>query len=327
MPPGNGAYIVHKMLERELPGYRLCSYSPYWTLFPPSLYSLCRKRIGKADLIHTVPDHGLFFTANKVPLVLTFHNFVLDSFMQGYSTPLQRIHYRTDLCWFINASLRRAAVITSVSRYTADLVRKELGFAGDIRIINNGVDTNMFTPAVAGSSDGGPLRVLFAGNLTRRKGADLLPEIARQVNAGIRIICTSGLRTQVMLPESETLHQLGSIPYSDMPALYRSVDVLLLPSVREGFPLAVVEAMASGLPVIATDCSSLPELIDEGRGGYLCPAGDARYFSEKLNELADSPGLCKQMGDYNRARAEQEFMLENMVRKYQDLFDEVHDSR
>jgi glycosyltransferase involved in cell wall biosynthesis len=327
MPPGNGAYIVHKLLEHKLKGYRLCPYSPYWTLIPPALYGLCRQRIGTADLIHTVPDYGLFFTVKDIPQVLTFHNFMLDYYMQGYSTSFQRFHYRTDLRWFIKASLKRASRITSVSRYTADLVRREFGFVGDIRVINNGVDTGMFNPGTAGRRGSGPLRVLFAGNLTRRKGADLLPEIARQVEGGIEILCTSGLRTRVKLPEIDRLRQLGPVPYCDMPALYRSVDVLLFPTVREGFPLAVIEAMASGLPVVATDCSSLPELIVEGQGGYLCPSGDAGYFALKLNELANSARLRKEMGEYNRARVEREFMLEDMVRDYRDLFEEVRSSR
>jgi glycosyltransferase involved in cell wall biosynthesis len=326
MPPGNGAYIVHQLLERELAGYRLCSYSPYWTLVPPALFGLCRERIGKADLIHTVPDHGLFFTAKEVPQVLTFHNFMLDHYMQGYSTSLQRVHYRTDLRWFIKTSLKRASRITSVSRYTADLVRRELGYDGDIRVINNGVDTRLFTPARAGRSGRGPLRVLFAGNLTRRKGADLLPEIARQVDGGIKILCTSGLRTRLKLPESDALHQLGPVPYRDMPALYRSVDVLLFPTVREGFPLAVVEAMASGLPIVATNCSSLPELVDEGKGGVLCEQGDARAFAQKINLLAESVELRREMGAYNRAKVEQQFKLETMVREYRSLFDEVLDN-
>lgn len=327
MPTGNGAYIVHKMLEREITGYRLCSYSPYWTLVPPALYGLCRERIVKADLIHTVPDHALFFMAKEVPQVLTFHNYMLDNFMQGYSSPLQRLHYRTDLRWFITTSLERASRITSVSHFTADLVRSELGFDGDIRVINNGVDTDLFSPGKARKPGKGTLRVLFAGNLTRRKGIDLLPEIARQIDDGIEIFCTSGLRTRVKLLESDRLHLLGPVPYSDMPALYRTTDVLLFPTVREGFPLAVVEAMACGLPVVATNCSCLPELIDEGLGGYLCPPGDAGYFARKLNELAASAELCREMGEYNRARVEREFVLENMVQGYRELFDEVRASR
>ena len=58
-----------------------------------------------------------------------------------------------------------------------------------------------------------------------------------------------------------------------MPERYGSMDILLMPSVREGFGLSIAEAMACGLPVVATNCSAIPELIDDGKGGFLCPPG------------------------------------------------------
>ena len=63
-----------------------------------------------------------------------------------------------------------------------------------------------------------------------------------------------------------------------------------------------MEDMASGLPVVASNCSSLPEQIDEGKGGFLCPVGNIHAFAEKINILADSPPLRKEMGKYNRMK-------------------------
>jgi glycosyltransferase involved in cell wall biosynthesis len=103
------------------------------------------------------------------------------------------------------------------------------------------------------------------------------------------------------------------------------MDILLMPTVREGFSLSVLEAMASGLPVVASDCSSLPEQIDNGNGGFLCPVGDVNAFAEKINFLADSPKLRREMGEYNRAKVEKMFTLDRMVKEYQELFDEVLD--
>jgi len=100
----------------------------------------------------------------------------------------------------------------------------------------------------------------------------------------------------------------------------------LFPTVREGFPLVVAEAMASGLPIVATNCSSLPELVDEGRGGFLCEQGDARAFAQKINLLAESVELRREMGTYNRAKVERQFKLETMVREYRSLFNEVLDN-
>ena len=80
------------------------------------------------------------------------------------------------------------------------------------------------------------------------------------------------------------------------------MDILLMPTVREGLSLAVLEAMSCGLPVVASNCSSLPEQIDEGLGGFLCPVGDVNMFAERLNYLADSPKIRKNMGQYNREK-------------------------
>jgi glycosyltransferase involved in cell wall biosynthesis len=101
------------------------------------------------------------------------------------------------------------------------------------------------------------------------------------------------------------------------------MDILLMPTVREGFGLAIAEAMACGLPVVASNCSAIPELIDEGKGGFLCPVGDVDAFAEKINLLADSPILRREMGNYNRAKVEKMFTLDRMASEYQELFEKV----
>lgn len=119
------------------------------------------------------------------------------------------------------------------------------------------------------------------------------------------------------------LISVGSVPFEEMPNLYRDMDILLMPTVREGFGLSVAEAMACGLPVVASGCSSIPELIDDYKGGFLCPVGDVNVFAEKINILAESPSLRKEMGEYNRAKVEKMFTLNRMVNEYKKLFEEV----
>jgi glycosyltransferase involved in cell wall biosynthesis len=110
------------------------------------------------------------------------------------------------------------------------------------------------------------------------------------------------------------------VPFEKMPMRYKEMDILVMPTVREGLSLSVLEAMASGLPVVASNCSSLPEQIDDGKGGFLCPVGDAEAFAERINILADSAKLRREMGGYNRAKVEQKFSLEQMVNEYRKLF-------
>jgi glycosyltransferase involved in cell wall biosynthesis len=319
MGTGSGAHIVHKTLESHIPGYQVISYNPYRTLFPPSLFLL--GRFSRAGLIHTTPDYAFFHTRKNIPLIITFHNYVLDRFMRDYSSLLQNIHYQTDLKAFTKLAVGKADIITSVSRFTSDMVKQEMKISKNIKVIYNGVDHLLFTPKKQKQTN--KINVLFCGNLTRRKGAIWLLPIAERLNKNIIIHYTSGLQTTGSLVNHPQLHCLGSVPYQKMPSLYQDSDILLLPTVREGLPLAALEAMSCGLPVVATDCSSLPELIDEGKGGFLCPLGNVNAFADKISLLAQAPHLRREMGDYNRAKVEKIFTLDRMVNQYKELFEEV----
>lgn len=318
MATGNGAYVVHKLLESRIPGYEVRGYDPRWTFFPPAL----RRFAGSgAQVVHTTPDYAAFVRQPGAPLVVTFHSYVLDAATQAYSTFAQRLHYRFDLKWWTGMALRQANAVTAVSRFTAGMVKRDLGYAGDVRVIYNGIDTDLFTPSGTPGAQRREVKVLFSGNLTRRKGADLLPHIAERLARNVRILYTQGLRTRARLPAHPRLECIGAVRYEDMPRLYREVDILLYPTVREGFGLSVAEAMACGLPVVASDCSSLPELVERDRGGYLCGIGEVEEFARAINVLAASASLRWQMGELNRARAVRDFSLARMAEEYRVLFE------
>jgi glycosyltransferase involved in cell wall biosynthesis len=318
---GNGAYVVHRLLERHLKAYQVVGYHPRWTLFPFLLPAVASTK--GADLIHTTPDYALFFSRGSIPLIISFQNYVLDPWMRSHSSWIQKIHYATDLRLWSMMAIRKTHFLTAVSQSTARLVRKNLKISHPVRVIYNGVDVDLFTPASSSTSGRKEVRVFFSGNLTRRKGAHWLPSIAKHLQKNIRIYYTQGLRTRKVLPAATALQPIGSVVFEDMPNRYRQMDILVMPTVREGFSIAVLEAMASGLPVVASDCSSLPEQIDNGKGGFLCPVGDVNAFAEKINLLADSPKLRREMGEYNRAKVEKMFTLDRMVKKYQELFESV----
>jgi glycosyltransferase involved in cell wall biosynthesis len=223
-------------------------------------------------------------------------------------------------------ALQKVHVVTAVSHFTARIVQHDLNLARPIRVISNGVDVNQFTPFSSSRSlptTSNEIRVFFSGNLSRRKGVQWLPLIARRLGKNIRIYYTQGLRSRSRSIHSPLLCSVGPVPFEDMPDCYRQMDLLLMPTVREGFGLSVAEAMACGLPVVASNCSAIPELIDDGKGGFLCPVGDTAAFAEKINLLADSPQLRREMGQYNRSKVEKLFTIERMIKEYQELFDEV----
>jgi glycosyltransferase involved in cell wall biosynthesis len=101
------------------------------------------------------------------------------------------------------------------------------------------------------------------------------------------------------------------------------MDILLFPTVREGFGLAAAEAMACGLPVVATNSSALPEIVTHEKGGILCPLDNVDAFAEAIQLLADNASLRLQWGQFNRSEVEQRFRLETTIAAYKTLFDEI----
>lgn len=316
---GNGAFVIHSNLAKHLPNYHLLPYSAWRSLFPLSYYPLGRRL--PAKVIHAIPDSAIFHARTDLPLVLTLHGYAIDKALYPYSSLLQKIHGRTDLRWLHQLAVRRADVITSVSHFTANLAKQDLELEKPIQVIYNGVDEQSFRPKPRAIDK--EIKVLFSGNLTRRKGAHWLLPIIQRLDERVVIYYTSGLRETSALVAHPRLRPLGQIPHKKMPEVYQSMDILLFPTVREGFGLAAVEAMACGLPVVATDSSALPEVVTNGQGGFLCPLGDVDAFAQAVQALADDAGLRQSMGAFNRAEVEARFTLARMVTEYAAVFDNL----
>jgi sugar transferase (PEP-CTERM/EpsH1 system associated) len=107
---------------------------------------------------------------------------------------------------------------------------------------------------------------------------------------------------------------------NDIPEVMRGLDCFVLPSIAEGISNTILEAMASGLPVIATDVGGNAELIDDGVTGDLIPAGEPGRLADAVLQLARDPKRAVAYGAAGRARAENEFALDTMVRRYHRLY-------
>ena len=320
MAGGNGAAVVHSQLEKCIKNYAVNLYSPRYEYAP---FLIRRFSDRYADIVHTTADYGIIHSRKYQKLIVTLHNYVLDKYMWGYSTKVQQLHYRTDLKLFTKLSLQRADKVTAVSHFTAKIARSDVGYTGDIIVIPNGVDESMFKPQKRLQNRKNLIKVLFSGNLTIRKGAQWLNLIADRLVDGVELVYTSGLRSKVRLPEHPKLRNIGLVPHEMMPDLYRKVDILLMPSVREGLSMAALEAMASGLPVVATDCSSFSELVINGEGGYLCNVGDIKMFADKINTIASSRKIRDQMGEHNRSLIQDKYTQNRMISDYNRLFDSL----
>jgi len=108
---------------------------------------------------------------------------------------------------------------------------------------------------------------------------------------------------------------------SDVPELMRGLHCFVLPSLAEGISNTILEAMASGLPVIATAVGGNAELVVPGTTGLVVPAADTRALAEAIGSLAAAPEHAAAMGRAGRARAEAQFSLRSMVAAYRKLYD------
>lgn len=320
LPRGSGAERVHRTLGQALPGYRVIAYSPHLEYFPMALAAFRRAR---RSLTHVPPDHAVLVAPRTGRLFVTFHNYVLDEGMAPYRSAVQALHYKMDLRFLIERALKRADAVSAVSHATAALVQEDLGYGGEIQVIPNGIDTRIFRPVATAGRTSEPVRVLFSGNPTRRKGATWLPGIAALLESGAEIAVTGGLRETDAVRAAPGIRALSRVEPRDMPVLYRRFDLLLAPTVREGMSLSVLEAMASGLPVVASDIPSIREIVDPNKGGILCPVGDVGAFAAAIDRLAAAPVLRKQMGEYNRTRIESEYTVGHMVERYRTAFAQV----
>ena len=199
---------------------------------------------------------------------------------------------------------------------------------GDPRatVIYPGIDVDRFHRQQR--SDDPRLVIGIASRLEPVKGIDTLIEAIsilsrNQPSIRLEIAGKGSLRT-ALEDQAARLGIADNISFlgwrEDIPALLRSWQIFVLPSLDEGFGIAALEAMASGLPVIASDEGGLRELIMDGVTGFLVPAGSANAIAGKLELLLDHPQLRQQMGAAGRTRAELDFSIAAMVNKSSALY-------
>jgi glycosyltransferase involved in cell wall biosynthesis len=211
--------------------------------------------------------------------------------------------------------------------------------AARLRVIPNGIDPSPFRAAhgrdAVRAAWGFPPGARVAGILAAlrpekdhktfllaaRFVADELPE-ARFVLVGDGPRREDLAREIAVLDLAERAVLAG--PRHDVPAVLSAFDVSVLCSTDvETFPLAFLESMATGLPLIGTRVGGLPEMIAEGRNGMLVRPRDPRGLADAMLALLRDPDLARRYGEESRRRVEEEFSLERMVRAWEDLFTDL----
>jgi glycosyltransferase involved in cell wall biosynthesis len=206
-------------------------------------------------------------------------------------------------------ALNRAAGIVTWCRWAASSLVNDYGVDPSmIRVIPAGVNVGMFRPPDEVGQDGGrPVRVLFVGGQFARKGGNDLLEAMRELGPRAELDVVTGPEA-VRVPAGVTVRvHRGYQPQSpELVQLYRGADVFALPSRGDCMPQAVAEALASGLPVVATGVGAIPEMVHDGVNGYLVPSGNPRALAGALKALVTDPGRRSAFGRWSRVVAEQD---------------------
>jgi glycosyltransferase involved in cell wall biosynthesis len=235
--------------------------------------------------------------------------------------------------------LRRADVyVTLTKEIEAELI--EFGLGGvPFRRIPNGVDAAVFSPAP--SEERATLRATsglptdkilcaFVGRLTRQKNPEVLLEAwSRCETSRMHLVFVGDgpLRADLerqnsRLPSMRNVTFTGAVP--DVPAFVRAMDIMVLPSEAEGISNAMLEAMACGLSVVATDVGGVREVLgNDGTAGVVVPAGSSAALAEAITTLAASPALRREIGAAARTLIEDRYDMRQVMAQYLSLYEEL----
>jgi glycosyltransferase involved in cell wall biosynthesis len=313
--------VVHDLRER----------SPYnaWgsVLRLRRVIDSVRPRVVLSALKHpnliTLAVGGIFF--RDLPIVISEHTTPSDTLQTGRGRHLKRFLHR-------RVYPRARRIITVSHGVKRDLERSFGIAAGQIQVIHNPCEIDRIerrareAPTVP--VDWSIPTVLAVGRLTRVKGFSYLLEAVASVvrRRPVQLVILGEGETRVALTRQAA--ELGVASRVLMPgfqanpfACMARARVCVASSLSEGFPNAIVEAMACGAPVIATDCLSGPrEIIETGVNGLLVPPADPQRLADEIARVLDDSALAKRLAEAGRARA-QAFAAREIVRQYENALD------
>jgi glycosyltransferase involved in cell wall biosynthesis len=286
----------------------------------------------KLDVLHT---HGykadiygyLAARRSPIPIIATCHNWTHPTFaVRTYE--------------FLDAFfLRRFDRVVAVSESIAREARQAGIHPDAITTIDNGIDLSPFSnaqPSLKCSQDNnGELLIGTAGRLVELKGLTYFLQAAQMILRefpNVRFVIVGEgperARLEQLARDSGIADRLlftGSRP--DMADVYVSLDIFVLASIDEGMPMVILEALASGRAVVATNVGAVSKLVESGKTGVLVPPRDATRLAAAIRDMIKSPVLREQMGRNGQSRVREEFSSEVMTRKYLEVYREVLQTR
>jgi len=303
-------------------------------------YKKFAKVIKKCDLVHA---HGHVYMSSylagkiakkyKKPFIVTQHNTFID-----YKSWLNTLEHLNDLT-IGKSVLKHADRILTVSKETMKYVLRLGADKTKTSVMYNGVDTNCFHPVKKGESRkklGLPKKrkiIFSARRLVYKNGIDTLIESAHLVarnNPDILFVVAGKGPSRKLIEDSikelgieNNIKLTGFVPDELLPVYYNAADYFVLPSASgEGLPLVLFEAMACGLPVIATTVGGTPEIINHMKNGVLVPPRNPEAMAEALSKLLAEEKLGPTIGEEAKKNVEDRFTWEENLRQLKEIYNE-----
>ena len=297
-------------------------------LYPLKLAFLIRER--KINLIHAHNATAWFYGTwasilTGVPIVYTEHD-------RSFPTPLRLKYFH----YFFG---KYATAVIAVSKAVKENLEK-YEHIKNVKVIYNGIDPDLFKPAsieekVLKKKQLGLNKNDFVlGNVGRmdywknqRILIEILPDL-KKISPQIKLILVGGGEEEGNLKKSAIKKGVKNDVIflgqrSDVNQILKAFDIFVFPSLTEGLPLVVIEAMATGLPIVASHVGGIPELVVNGETGFLVSPTSKEEIKEAIIKLLNNPELRKEMGQIARKRFETHFSLPQMVQKYIEVYEEV----
>lgn len=236
--------------------------------------------------------------------------------------------------------MKRSDALIAVSKYTVDELTELYGIDEEkIHVIYNGVDVEKFKPRTNRAElrrefglEEGQKIVLFVGRLYHRKGLEILlhsiPPVLQEFRDVKFVISGTGFKKKEErlrklakeLDIEDHVTFLGYVPDEKLPDLYADSDIFVLPAIYENFPFAILEAQATGLPVISTKVGGIPEFLVDNENGFVIDPGDSTQLTQRVLTLLQDPKLAKEMGDRGRKLIEEKFSWRLITSQVIDLY-------
>ncbi len=189
-------------------------------------------------------------------------------------------------------------------------------------VIPNYVDTEHFRPAITKVRD---LDIIFVGRFTPQKNVEALLRAVQTLDVRTFLIGSGELHNELQrrfASLNDKLHWVGNVPNSELPNYFNRSRLFVLPSLYEGHPKTLVEAMSCGLPVIGADSPGIREIIHHEENGWLCGV-DSKSIRQAIQHLLGKPGLCSQLAENARKYVQKNFALDRIANMEEQILRDV----